>query len=133
LEALPAEQLAFASAVSAGTRIGFVMLLATFLVYALGVLQPEVPVSELPRYWHLPVAEYVRVTGAPTGWDWLRHLAAGDVLNFVGIAVLALVTPVGYVRVLAVLLGKGGYRLALICAAQLVVFALAVLATLSPL
>lgn len=126
LQASRREQEAYAQALALGTRIGFVVLLVTFLGYLLALLPPEVPVAELPRYWHLPVAQYVAATGAPTGWAWLAHLDSGDVLNFLGVAILALVTPLAYVRLLSLLLRERHKLLAAVCAAQIGVFALAV-------
>lgn len=121
----------YAGTLAVGTRVGFVSLLVTFLVYVVGLLPPEVPVTELPKYWHLPVARYVAATGAPTGWRWLSHLGAGDVLNFLGVAILALVTPLCYARVLPVFLRERQRVLAWICVAQLAVFAFAVAGVLA--
>jgi hypothetical protein len=117
---------AYARTLALGTRVGFLVLLATFLIYVLGLLPPEVPVTNLPKYWHLPAARYVAATGAPTGWSWLSHLGAGDVLNFLGIAILALVTPLCYARVLPVFVRERQRAFAWICVAELVVFGLAV-------
>lgn len=124
---VPEEQRAYAGTLETGMRLGFVILLVTFLVYLLGLLAPGVPVTELPKYWHLPVAEYVAATGAPTGWQWIAHLDAGDVLNFLGIALLALVTPACYVRVLPIFIRRRERAFVVICVLELVVLMLAVM------
>lgn len=94
------EQRLYARWLDLGTRLGFVVLLGTFVAYVFGLLPAHVPVDELPNYWRLPVAEYISATGAPTGWGWVRQLGEGDYLTFVGIAVLAAVTIFCYLLML---------------------------------
>lgn len=119
------EQRLYARWLDIGTRIGFVALVATFLVYLLDLLPSHIPVAELPRYWTLPVAEYIAVTGAPTGWGWLRLLGEADYLNFIGIAILASVTAVCYVRVLPLFLRTGDRAFVAICLLEIVVLVVA--------
>ena len=83
------EQLRFARVMSAGVKLGFVMLVVSFALYMTGVLQPLVPVDQISRYWGLSAAEYAKATGTPTGWAWVKDIAKGDMLNYVGIVVLA--------------------------------------------
>lgn len=90
------EQLAYAHVLDRGVKIGFLLLLATFAPYALGLLTPQVPVEDLPRYWSLSVHDYLAATGMQAGWGWLRMLEKGDVLNFLGIAFLSGVSIVCY-------------------------------------
>lgn len=72
-----------------GTRIGEWAMLLTFAAYLLGVLEPLVPLDQLPSVWNLPVNDYLQRTGTPTGWGWLALATRGDLANLVGIAVLA--------------------------------------------
>jgi len=97
------EQLIYARWLDVGTRIAFVFLVVSFLVYVLGLLDPLVPHDDLVRLWSLPVDHYVAASGAPTGWSWLRLLHKGDYLNFVGIAALASITIVCYARIIPAL------------------------------
>jgi hypothetical protein len=120
-----AERRGYARLLDLGTRAGFVVLIATFLVYATGALPAAVPLAELPRYWGLPVAEYVAATGAPTGWAWLARLREADALNFVGVALLALVTIACYAAVLPLFLRRGERALAAIAALEIVVLVIA--------
>ena len=109
-----------------GTRIALGVLLITFFSYLLGMLEPWVPLEELPRVWSLPVARYLEAISGPRGWGWLALAGKGDFANFAGIALLSLVTLVCYLRLLAALLGAGRTRYALLAAAQvLVLFAAA--------
>ena len=104
-----------------GTRLSLVALVAAFLAYLLGMLEPWVPLAELPRVWGLPVERYLAATSAPSGWGWLGLAGRGDFANFVGIGLLALVTVVCYLRVLVALLAAGRTRYALLAAAQVLV------------
>jgi hypothetical protein len=119
------EQRLYARWLDAGTRIGFLVLAVSFFVYVLGFLPAHVSLADVPRYWTLPVAEYLAATGAPTGWGWLAQLHEGDYLNFVGIAILAAVTAVCYARVLPLFLRAGERAFAAICVLEILVLAAA--------
>lgn len=97
------EQHVYARWLDIGTRIALVILIVTFLIYVLGLLDPLVPVQELPRLWTLPVDRYVAASGAPTGWGWLGFLGRGDYLNVLGVALLATTTLVCYARIVPLL------------------------------
>ena len=90
----------YASWASWGTRIGLTVLVCSFLAYVLALLEPLVPLGQLPALWALPVERYVALTGAPTGWGWLARLGHADYLNVPGIALLASVTAFCYLRLL---------------------------------
>lgn len=96
------EQLRYARVLSAGVQVGFVLLVVSFLLYMAGVLTPLVPVDQVPKYWGLSAAEYVKATGTPTGWAWLKLIAKGDMLNLVGIVVLAGISAVSTLAVLPI-------------------------------
>ena len=115
------EQLLYARWVNAGTRAGFVVLIASFLAYVFGLLDPLLRLQDLPRLWTLPVDRFVAVTGAPTGWGWLRHLERGDYLNFVGVAMLCFVTVLCYGRIVPALFNSGDRIYAALAIAQIVV------------
>lgn len=115
------EQDIYARWLAAGVGIGFLALLASFIAYVSGVLPPAIAPELLPRYWNLPVAEYVRATGSPTGWSWVRRLGQGDILNFAGVAILGSATIVCYLRMVPVF-ARSKRRLYLaICVAEIVV------------
>ena len=50
IKASPA-QLRYADTLFYGALIGFVLMLVTYALYVLGVLEPQVPLTELPRLW----------------------------------------------------------------------------------
>jgi len=107
------------------TKAGFVISLAAFLLYAGQVLPAYVPVSELPRYWSLPVNQFIQATGAPNGWAWLGELGYGDGLNLLAIGLLGLVTPLCYARLVPALLAERDWLQALLAVAQLAVLLVA--------
>jgi len=111
----------YARWLDAGTRIGFAVSLAAFLVYAGGLLQPWVPLESLPGLWGLPVDEYLRRTGAPTGWGWLALANRADYLNLACVALFALVTAICYLRILPALVGLGERLQAAMAALQILV------------
>lgn len=96
------EQLRYAKVLSAGVQAGFAILVVSFVLYMAGVLAPVVPVDQLPRYWSLSAADFAKATGTPTGWDWIRQIGKGDMLNLLGIVVLASVSAVSTLAVLPI-------------------------------
>lgn len=119
------EQLRYARWIDVGTRAGFVVLIASFLAYVLGLLEPLVRLADLPRLWTLPVDRYIAASGAPTGWGWVAQLGRGDYLNLVGVATLCFVTVVAYARIVPALLRSGDRVYAWLAIAQIVVLLIA--------
>ncbi len=85
-------QLSYSTLLSWLTRIGFVFLLATFIPYFFGILGNYVPRYLLARYWGKPLSQYLQLTQAKTGWNWLWELHHGDFLNLLPMAFLASIT-----------------------------------------
>jgi hypothetical protein len=103
------------------TQAGFAISLAAFLVYVSGWVPAFVPPAELPRYWALPVDRFISATGAPQQWVWLGLLGYSDVLNLAALALLALVTPACYGRLVPRLVAQREWlQLSLACAQVLV-------------
>jgi hypothetical protein len=100
------EQLLYARILDKGMKIGLAILVVTFGLYVFGILQPHVPVNDLPKYWSMSVHEYLEATDLGTGWSWLGNLGEGDLLNFVGIAFLAGVTIICYLAIVPSLMRK---------------------------
>ena len=69
----------------------------------------------------MPVERYLALAGAPTGWHWLPLVGYADYLSLFGIALLALATIGGYLRIGA-RYWRGGERLqAALASAQVLV------------
>jgi hypothetical protein len=119
------EQVAYASVLQAGTIVGFIVLVVAFGLYVFGVVDPYVPLDQLPNYWKLPAKEYLHVAGVPTGWGWTRLVGYGDFMTFVGIAFLSLVTIACYVRLLPMFHANGDKAYLGISILEIVVLTLA--------
>lgn len=100
------EQLAYAKLLDFGMKLGLLALIITFVVYLSGLFAPYIPVNDLPRYWGMSVHNYLEATGIHPGWTWVGMLGKGDFLNFVGIAFLAGVTILCYLRIIPILFKK---------------------------
>ena len=116
-----AEQEAYAHWLAWGVRLGFAVLAGTFFLYATGLVPAGVPPERLPELWVLPVDAYIAATGAPTGWSWIHRLGEGDLLNLVGVAILAATSIACHLRVLPLFLVSRERVLAAICVAQVIV------------
>jgi hypothetical protein len=114
-----------ARAIELGTELTFAVLVATFALYLGGVFQPLVPFAELVRLWSLPAEEYVRATGAPTGWSWLAQLGRGDYLNLLGLALFPLVATAAYATLAAAFLRERSRSQALLALLQVMVLVFA--------
>ena len=97
------QQLVYARWLDVGTKIGFAVLVSAFAIYTFEFVVAHVPVEDLPRYWNLPVEEYLAAAGVEPGWGWVTHIAKGDYINLVGVAMLSSVSIVCYARLLPLL------------------------------
>lgn len=117
--------LRYAQVLSSGTRLGLLLLLASFALYVAGVLPPQVPLERLPELWHLPVGRYLELTGAPTGWAWITLLHHGDVLGLAGITLLAGWSGACLLALMPIYRARGETFYLGLCAAQVAVLLLA--------
>ena len=116
-----AEQEAYAHWLGWGVRLGFTALVGTFFLYVTGLVPAGIAPERLPGLWGIPVGEYIAATGAPTGWSWVARLREGDVLNFVGVAILAATSIACHLRVLPFFLRRRERVFVAICVAQVIV------------
>ena len=127
------EQLLYARILASGMYVGLAFLLGTFALYLTGIVDPAVPIHELPRLWTLSAHEYLVTIneeflhrdGLVVGWGWVLVLNKGDFLNFVGIAILALVTIACYLGILPTLFRKKDWIYFVIAILEVAVLALA--------
>jgi hypothetical protein len=113
------------------TRAALTMLIVSFAAYALGLLEPLVPLQRLPEVWSFPLERFLAASGAPTRWNWLGVALKGDYANLVGIAMLGMVSVVCYLRVLAPLVRAKERALAVLAALQIAVLVAAASGLLS--
>ena len=131
--AADADQLLYARILAKGMYLGLGLLLVTFALYLTGLLQPGIPIEELPRLWTLSAHEYLEVVNheflhrpeVVNGWRWVFLLGMGDFLNFVGIALLSAVTIVCYLGVIPSLIRKKDWIYTTIAALEVIVLVLA--------
>ena len=127
------EQLLYAKILATGMYVGLGILLTTFFLYVTGIMDPGVPIEELPNYWTLSAHEYLEAVnhdflhreGIVVGWGWVAVLGMGDYLNFVGIAFLAAVTIVCYAGILPNLIRKRDWIYGTIALLEVIVLTLA--------
>jgi len=119
------EQIAYAKILDLGMKVGLCALVISFGLYVLGIVEPHIPLQDLPKYWKLPVHEYLKQTNIHQGWSWLYMLNKGDFLNFIGIAFLAGVSIICYLRIIPSLFRKKDTIYAFLAIAEVVVLVLA--------
>ncbi len=118
-------QLFYAKVLDTLTKIGFLFLVLSFLLYITGILAPFIPQDKLPEYWSLSVREYLKVTGIHPGWDWLHRLNQGDFFAFLGLCFLAGVTVICFISVVGKFFKRKEKLLGLIALAEILVLLLA--------
>ena len=75
-----------------GVLAGLIILVTTYAIYVSGILPAHIEISLIPELWGKGVGEYLEITHSPHGWGWVTLLAKGDFLNYIGFALLALMT-----------------------------------------
>ena len=95
------EQLAYANLLFIGAWAGIVLMIITYVIYIGGILSPHVDLALITQNWDKGVDEYLEITKSPHGWGWINLINRGDFLNFVGIALLAVLTLICYLLLIA--------------------------------
>ncbi len=124
--AASAEQMAYAALLNVGMKAGLGAMVVCFVLYVSGIVPAHIPLEDLPRYWSMPVHEYIAATKAPTGWGWMRLVGKGDYLNILPVAFLATLTVACYARILPMLAAKRERIFAAIIVAEIAVLMLAI-------
>ncbi|MDX2446080.1 MAG: hypothetical protein QNK29_02640 [Desulfobacterales bacterium] len=86
------EQIIYANLLIIGVWVGIAVLVTTYAIYLTGLLPSHVDMSLIPKIWGKSVTEYLEITHSPHGWGWVALLAKGDFINYIGLALLALMT-----------------------------------------
>jgi len=118
-DSVPPEQRIYARWLAAGSNLTFALLVTAFIIYSAGVVPPWVPLAELPNYWGLSADRFAAATGSPKGWHWLQLASRSDGMNVVGIACVALVTPVCFARLVPELVRQREHTFAAIALMEL--------------
>jgi len=121
-----ARQLRYAALLQWGTRIAFLVMIATYILYVTGIVEPHIPRDELIAQLNLPKDSYLANTGAPTEhWAWVPLMEKGDFLNYAGILILTLLTIVGILTLIPSYLKDRNWIYATIVSLELIVLLLA--------
>jgi len=119
------EQLAYAGILDWGMKIGFAVLVLTFVVYLFGFAAPHVTHEQLAQLWTKPVGEYLKATNTQSGWSWVSMVGKGDYINFVGIVLLSGVTVVCYLRIVPIFIAARDKAFTAIAVLEVLVLVLA--------
>lgn len=119
------EQLLYSKILNAGMLIGLTGLVLTFILYASSIIKPLIPLEKVQTYWVLSVQEYLEQSGMQAGWAWLGNLQFGDMLNYLPIAFLSLLTIVCYIAILPGLIRKKDTAYVVIAILEIIVLAVA--------
>ena len=119
------EQIAYANLLFIGAWAGILMMIITYFFYVGGIITPHVDVVLITQNWDKGVDEYLKITNSPHGWKWLSLLTKGDFLNFVGIVLLAIMTIICYLLLIAGYKKRKDWPYLFIAVMEVVVLALA--------
>ncbi len=119
------EQLLYANILNKGMLVGLVGLVVTFVIYGAGILEPMIPLEQVQNYWVMPVSDYLAQTGIQAGWAWLGNLKYGDMLTFLPIAFLSLLTIICYLAIIPGLLRKKDTAYVVLAIVEVVVLSVA--------
>lgn len=121
----PKEQILYANILFYGCWLGIFIMIVTYFLYVLGVLEPHVPFQRITQCWSEPVGKYVEGSQIPLGWGWLSLLGKGDFLNFVGIVFLAGLTLVCFLTLIPAYVAQKRWIFAVIATVEALVLILA--------
>ena len=119
------EQVLYAKILNIGMLIGLAGLVIAFIIYCTGILEPLIPMETVETYWILSVYEYLELSGMQGGWAWFGNLQFGDMLNFLPIAFLSLLTIVCYIAIIPSLIRKKDFAFVVIAVLEIIVLAVA--------
>ena len=119
------EQIIYANILVIGVWAGIFILVATYTIYLTGILPSHIELSLIPTIWGKGVGEYLEITHSPHGWGWVSLLAKGDFLNYIGLALLALMTIFCYLVLVRGYIRQKNWIFAVIALLEIVVLSVA--------
>lgn len=119
------EQVIYANILVIGVWIGLTLLFVTYAIYLSGILPSHVDMNLVTGNWDKGVDEYLAITHSPHGIGWLRLLAKGDFLNYVGLAFLGIMTILCFLVLLKGYIQKKDWIYAGIAFLEILVLSLA--------
>ncbi len=119
------EQITYANLLFLGAWTGILLMLITYLIYITGIISPHVDIALIIQNWDKAVNEYLQNTRSPQGWGWLYLLHKGDFINFIGIALLAVLTIICYLFLIVGYKKRNDWVYLFICLLEVAVLAVA--------
>jgi hypothetical protein len=119
------DQIIYANLLIIGVWAGLAVLLVTYAIYLFEILPVHVNRSLIPTFWDKGVGEYLEITCSPHGWGWLALLGEGDFLNYIGFALLGLMTLMCFIVLLRGYLRQKNWIFSIIAFLEILVLALA--------
>ena len=119
------EQLRYATWLHWSGWLGLTVLAGAFIVYVTGIVPPAIPVERLPELWKLSSQEFKQLHGLEGGWHWIARLYRSDMLNVLGIAILAGCSALPLLAVTPIYLRRGERIYAALCLLIVAVLVLA--------
>ena len=119
------EQIIYANLLIIGVLAGLIILVTTYAIYVSGILPAHVEISLIPTLWGKGVSEYLEITHSPHGWGWVPLLAKGDFLNYIGYALLALMTIFWYLVLVRGYIRQKNWIFTVIAVLEIVVLSVA--------
>ncbi len=120
-----AEQIRYANVLGKCMYLGLACLFITFALYVTGIMEPHVPLEDLPQHWTKDVNQYLADVEVKGGWSWVGMIGRGDFVNFIGIVILAGATILCYLTIIPTLIGKKDTICVVIAILEVVVLATA--------
>ena len=121
----PPEQILYADVLFYGAWSAIALMIVTYVLYVFGIMDPYIPLEQVPHYWRMPVNEYLHTAQVPRGWGWVVLLGKGDFLNFLGIVLLAAMTVIAFLTLIPAYLKQKDRTLLMIVIIEISVLALA--------
>lgn len=119
------DQIIYANLLVIGVWLGIFTLLITYGIYVTGILSAHVDLTYIPQVWGKGVDEYLHLTHSPHGWGWVALLGKGDFLNYLGFALLGLMTVICFLVLLRGYIRDKNWKFATIALLEILVLSLA--------
>jgi len=119
------DQIIYANLLVVGVWAGIVIMFVTYSIYLFELLPAHVDTSLIANVWNKGVGEYLEITRSPHGWGWIKLLAKGDFLNYIGFTLLGMMTLLCFIVLLRGYLRQKNWIFSIIAFLEILVLTLA--------
>jgi hypothetical protein len=119
------EQIIYANLLLMGMLAGIIIMMITYAIYLTGLLPAHVDLQVISANWGKGIHDYLEITHSPVGWGWAALLLKGDFLNYIGFALLGLMTIFCYLVLVRGYFRKKDWIFAVISILEILVLSLA--------